>query len=315
MSSRIDVHHHLLPAFYVKAAGAHAIGSQGSSGRVPAWSIEAALAAMEGGGIRKAITSFTAPGLATIAADLRAGTARECNEFAARMCRDYPTRFGMFATLPLPDVDATLREIEFAYDVLRCDGVCLLSNYDGMYLGDDHYHPVYEALERRRAVAFIHPTSPASPVSVGFSLSSLEFPFDTTRTAASLMLAGVPRRFPSVRFILSHAGGAIPYLVERLDLLSRNNEQLLKHAPNGFAAECGKFYMDTALSMGVATLSALRKIVPLDHVLFGTDYPFGPPRQVNLAVDALGGLPMSEADRVGIEHHHARILFSHEHAA
>jgi predicted TIM-barrel fold metal-dependent hydrolase len=140
-------------------------------------------------------------------------------------------------------------------------------------------------------------------------MSSLEFPFDTTRTAASLMVRGILRRFPAVRFILSHAGGALPYLVERLDLLSRNNPQLGEHAPEGFTAECARFHVDTALSTGPAAFAALRKVIPLHHILFGTDFPFGPPGQAAVAIAALSELGLSGVEEDGIASVNARALF------
>lgn len=306
---RIDVHNHLLPEFYVEAAGAQAIGGQGSSGRVPAWDRARLLHTMQSAGITKTITSFTAPGVSTVVAKQRALIARRCNEYAAGLRFDHPGQFGMFATLPLPDIDASLNEIAYAFDVLQCEGVCLLSNYEGSYLGEPKFEPLYAELQRRAAVIFVHPTSPMEQVRIGFSMSSLEFPFDTTRTAASLMVRGILKRFPSIRFILSHAGGALPYLVERLDLLSRNNLQLREYAPDGFTAECARFYVDTALSTGPATFAALRKVVPLHQILFGTDFPFGPPGQAEIAVAGLSELGLSSAELAAIEWANAKSLF------
>lgn len=310
MQQRIDVHHHILPSRYVAEVGTHAIGAQGSSGKVPHWSVEHAIQKMDESGISTAITSITAPGLLVDGEQRKTALARWCNEFSASMVGDYPGRFGMFAALPLPDVDAALHEAAYAYDDLNADGVCLLSNYNGSYLGDSAFFPLYEELDRREAVVFVHPTSPMQPVSIaGLSASTLEFTFDTTRTVASLIFSGVVQKFPRIRFIFSHMGGAMPYLAERTQLLLRNNPSMNKFVPNGLSNELRKFYFDTALSANMVTFSAMRELGLEGNILLGTDYPFGPSNQIEDAVESLGALPLSAELRRDIELHNANKLF------
>lgn len=304
MSGFIDVHHHILPERYVAEVGAAKVGGQGSSGRVPEWSIADALRKMDAHGIATAITSISAPGIPLESRDARRALARWCNEFAADLTVRHPGRFGMFATLALPDVDASLEEIAFAYDTCKADGICLLSNYGGLYFDDPRYRPVFGELNRRRSVVFVHPTSPQAMMLVGgLSASTLEFTFDTARAIAALIFGGVIRDFPDIRFIFSHAGGALPYLAGRIDVLTRNNPKLKEYIPQGMAAELRKMYFDTALSANRATFATLLALVGEENILFGSDYPFGPRNQIEDAVASLGALGLSAASvrRLGRE--------------
>lgn len=298
---RIDVHHHILPSRYVETVGPGPIGSQGSSGRVPAWSLEGAIGLMDETAISTAVTSVTAPGVATLDAAAGAGLARWCNDYAARMVSDRPSRFGMFTCLPMGGIDAAIAEAVHGFDQLRADGVCLLSNYEGRYLGEDFFRPLYAELERRAAVVFVHPTSPLQLVGAGgLSASTLEFPFDTTRAIASLIFSGVTRDYPSIRWILSHAGGAMPYLAGRVEWLTRNNPALRKRIPEGFAGAMAPLFFDCALSADAVHFAALRALVPDSQILFGTDYPFGPAGQMAGTVEALAelGLPAGTLDAI-----------------
>ena len=286
------------------------IGAQGSSGRVPAWSVQAALQGMDEAGIRTAIVSVSAPGFAPLATDQATALARWCNDFAAEMALRHPGRFGSFAALPLPDTGATLAEITHAYDQLGADGVCLLSNYGGTYLGAPVFAPVYEELNRRAAVVFVHPTSPGNMQLVaGLSASTLEFPFDTTRTVADIVFARIPTRFPRIRWIFSHAGGAIPFLSGRIDVLPTNNPALRERIPDGFSAELRKLYFDCALSYSPTTLDALAAEVGMDRLLFGSDYPFGPRHQMSATAKGVEALRWDDGDRARLRALNAAALF------
>jgi 6-methylsalicylate decarboxylase len=305
----IDVHHHILPERYVKQVGT-IIGAQASSGRVPAWGVEHALERMSAHGVSTAITSISSPGLAVEDKGGRAALARWCNEFAARLGIDHPGRFGMFAALPLPDIDATLEEIDFAYRQCAADGVCLLSNYGGRYADDADLRPVFDELNRRRAVVFLHPTMPRDMALVGgLSASMLEFPFDTTRAIAALIFGGVLRDFPGIRFIAAHAGGAMPCLAERIDLLAGNNPRLKEFIPQGAGVELGKMYYDTALSAHRVQFSALLASASADNVLFGSDYPFGLPNQIEDAVARLAQRALPKEVLAKVHHGNALKLF------
>jgi len=306
----IDVHQHILPAHYVQAVGEFAVGSQGSTGRVPAWGLEAALEGMDRAGIQMAITSVSAPGFRGLTPQGECDMTRWCNDFAAELSHTYPKRFGSFAALPLSSLDACLYELSYAMDTLHSDGVCLLSNYDGRYLGDVHFFRLYEELNRRKTVVFVHPTSPLQEVKINqLSASTLEFTFDTTRTMASLVFGGVLMRFPDIRWIFSHAGGAMPYLAGRVDVLTTNNPALREFIPNGLPAELGKLYFDCALSTSDTTLDALASVASVEHILFGTDYPFGPKDQMRKGVDGVQNLKWNDANKRRVAYANAVELF------
>ena len=274
--NRIDVHHHIIPPEYVKALAD--LGITESAGiPFPHWNVESALDVMGRLGIKTAITSISYPGVyfgnLAFARDL----ARRCNEISARLISDHSQRFGAFAVLPLPDVEASLLELEYALDTLRLDGVTLLSSIGNKYLGDPSFNALYSELNRRRAVVFVHPAVPPGSDVPKFILppSLIEFTFDTTRAAASLLFSGTLERYPDIRFILSHAGGTVPYLAWRISLgewLPKISEKV----PQGVITYIKRLYYDTALSTSRYTLRSLQELIDVSQILFGSDYPFLP---------------------------------------
>ncbi|MGE0803363.1 MAG: amidohydrolase family protein [Lautropia sp.] len=261
-------------------------------------------------GIDVAITSISSPGFGALTGQRAVGLARWCNEYAARLGQDRPGRFGLFTALPMPDLDASLAEVAYAADTLHSDGVCLLSNYGGRYLGAPEFDPLYQELDRRQAVVFVHPTSPANiHLVAGLSASTLEFPFDTTRTIADLVFARVPARFPNIRWIFSHAGGAIAFPAGRIDVLSTNNPALREAIPDGFAAELRKFYFDCALSFHPAMMEMLRQVAGSDRLLFGSDYPFGPRGQMVATAEGIAALPWRQDEKARVRAANAAALF------
>ena len=160
--STVDVHHHILPPSYTRALGER-IGHQGLFGSPPAWTPQTSIEVMDRNGIGFAIVSVSAPGVWFGDPQESERLARECNDYSARMKADFPDRFGFFATLPLPDIDMTLREIERVFDTLDANGVVLMTNYGGLYPGDARFRPVFEELDRRRGMLFFHPAGAAYP--------------------------------------------------------------------------------------------------------------------------------------------------------
>ncbi len=268
----IDVHHHHTPPRYREEAGAFLGAGSGRFDWTPARSIEE----MDRNGIATAITSISSPGV-WWGGDLGAAArrARECNEYAARMAVDHPGRFGVFASLPLPDVDASLREIEYSLDTLRAEGIVLLTNLRGQWLGDKAFAPVFEELERRKAIVYTHPTAPpyCENLIPGVMDSVIEYATDTTRTIVSLLASGTAARCPSVRFIFSHAGGLVPFLLERFTRLFAM-PRMAPSVPNGVLHELRRFHYEVAQATHKGAMSALRELAPLSQVLFGTDYPY-----------------------------------------
>ncbi len=273
---RIDVHHHVLPQFFRDPQ--RAIGRTGTAyGKFPDWSPAQSLGLMDELGIATAILSFSAPGIYYGDAAQTRDLARRCNEYLADLAARHPGRFGGFACLPLPDVDAALAEIEHALDRLALDGVVHLTAVDDRYVGHPDYRPVYEELDRRGAAAFIHPTIPPRSVQAGWTIPSaiLEYPLETTKAVANLLFEGVLADLPGIRFILSHAGGAIPFLAHRIAIFDRLTSFVEKY-PEGALAYLRRLYYDTALSGDAAMLAALRRLADPDRILFGTDNPYVP---------------------------------------
>ncbi|HBP5919939.1 amidohydrolase family protein [Pseudomonas aeruginosa] len=269
---RIDVHQHIVPQFWADALPSH--GGDPSGWKCPDWSCESALAFMDSLEIEAAVLSLTAPGVKGWNGKAKREISRKVNEYTADVVARYPTRFGNFATLPLPDVEGALEEIGYAFDTLNVDGVVLLSNYNGVYLGDPSFDPIWTELDRRKAVVFIHPTMPQLATLPGLPGPMLDYPFDTTRTAAHLLQNGVISRYSGVRIILSHAGGFLPYAAYRVaavSALARNNPS----AQSGLIDQLRTFYFDTALSSPSALPSLLEFAKP-ENILFGSDFPYAP---------------------------------------
>ncbi|HEY2512060.1 MAG TPA: amidohydrolase family protein [Polyangiaceae bacterium] len=270
----IDVHHHILPDFFWRETNSE----HGPVGGIapPPWSKESALSFMDDAGIDVAVTSISTPGV-HMGNDRRAQSlARRCNELAAELVHARPDRFGAFACLPLPDVDGSLTELAHAFDVLKLDGVVLFSNARGTYLGDEKFDAVFEELERRRAVVFVHPTASPDPAAhaLGLPDSLIDFVADTSRAIAHLHYTNTFARTPNVKYIFSHAGGTIPYLATRFGVVDEMG--VIDGArERGTAADTfRRLYWDTALSWHDPVLQLLRSVVGMGHVLYGSDYPY-----------------------------------------
>src|SRR6202521_3382282 len=274
MRVTIDVHHHILPDVFWRATNdAHSpVG-----GILPApWSKESTLSYMDNAGIDVAITSISTPGV-HMGDDSAAGDlSRRLNEIGAQLIQDRPDRCGGFAALPLPDVDGALRALEYGLDILKLDGVVLFSNARGIYLGDARFKPVFDELERRGAVVFVHPTSSPDPAArnLGLPDSLIDFTADTTRAVAQLHYGNTFARTPNVKYIFSHAGGTIPYLATRFSIIDEMNV-IPGAEERGTAADTlRRLYWDTALSWRPPVLRMLRSVVGMGQVLFGSDYPY-----------------------------------------
>ena len=274
IAHRIDTHHHFNTPRWVAAVATRERLNPRARDWTPAQSIDE----MDRNGVATSMLSITNPGLWFGDNEATRALARDCNEHLAGYVRDHPGRFGSFAAMPLPDVDTTLREIAFALDELKFDGIGLFTSYGGSkWLGDPAFNPVYEELNRRKALVFVHPTAPdcCGNLIPDVPASLIEYGTDTSRAIASLLFTGTAARYPDIRFIFSHAGGTAPYLILRFQRLERNMKEREKRLPNGLMHELRKFHYDTALSTSPVPLGALLKLVPVTQVLFGTDFPSG----------------------------------------
>ena len=292
---RIDIHHHIVPPKY--AADLARLGGGGA----PKWSTQMSLDNMDQNGIATSVVALMQPGAFFSQAETDRRLARESNEFAAQMGRDHPGRFGSFATLPLMDTEGSLREIEYAMDTLKADGIGLMTSYATHYMGDKRFWPIWEELNRRKAVIYTHPLTAAccrNPVE-GLPPSSIEFATDTTRTIASLLFSGAAHRFPDIRWIWSHSGGTMPFLWSRFtrqefDIGAKAKEVL----PQGVLHEIKRFYYDTAQGHHEGAMSALRVLVPSSQIMFGSDYPYRSAEEVRLG---LGERSFTAAEREAID--------------
>jgi predicted TIM-barrel fold metal-dependent hydrolase len=305
---RIDVHHHILPPQYVDQVGDALIGPISVAGKTPEWSPARSIEVMDRHGIATSLTSISAPGfiVGDDAAMIR--LVRDCNDYAARLGADHPGRFGMFAGLPLPDVDASLAEIAYALDELGAEGIGLMTNYDSRYPGDPAFAPVFDELDRRGAVVYFHPTTAScNACQPEFPPATLDFPFDTTRAIASLLYGGTLARCRNIKWIFSHAGGTVPFLAQRIArLAARPNYKAM--VPNGVIPELQRLYYDTALSANWLAFRSLFELVTPDHVLFGSDYPFAPEATLTASVEALRTMGLDPAVLRGIERENALVL-------
>ncbi|WP_269858384.1 amidohydrolase family protein [Streptomyces sp. RPT161] len=271
-AARVDVHEHVLPPAYRRLLVERGLDAGGWA--LPEWDKDSAIAMMDTQGIATGVVSVSAPGV-HLGDDREARTlARSVNEYVAELVKDRPDRFGQFASIPLPDVDGSVAEAVHALDELRADGVVLMSNAGGRYLGDPAFEPLWAELNARAAVVFVHPTEVPAPTLPGVPAPVIDFPFDTTRTAVQLTLNGVMSRYPDVKVILSHAGGFLPYVAHRVAVASTIvNPEL---TVDGILADLRRFYFDTALSGSPTALPSLLAFAAPGHVLYGSDWPFAP---------------------------------------
>jgi 6-methylsalicylate decarboxylase len=302
-AARIDVHHHYVPKVHADALTKH-------GGRPPKWSLQASLDDMAKAGVTKSVLSLVPPGVwfGDVAADR--ALARACNEAGAQLRNDNPGRFGLFAAIPLPDADGSLREIEYALDVLKADGIGLYTSYGDKYLGDAAFMPVFEELSRRHAVVYTHPLNPAccTHLADGMRPSSIEFATDTTRTIASLIFgkAGTTFRCPDVRFIWSHSGGTLPFLIGRF--AQEQKERKDPRMPEGVETVVRKYYYEIAQGHEPGQFAALLKLIPVSQILFGSDFPY---REASAAAQGLAAWNFSAAERASIDHETALRLLPH----
>lgn len=310
MSFTIDVHHHILPDVFWRATN-DAHNPVGGIAPAP-WSKESTLSFMDDAGIDVAITSISTPGVHMGDDAAARDLARRVNELSAGLIQERPDRFGGFAALPLPDVDGALRELEYSLDVLKLDGVVLFSNARGIYLGDARFKPLFDELERRKAVVFVHPTSSPDPVahSLGLPDSLIDFTADTTRAVAQLHYGNTFARTPNVKYIFSHAGGTIPYLATRFSIIDEMNVIPGAEERGSAADTLRKLYWDTALSWHDPNLRMLRDVVGMDQVLFGSDYPYlRRDLAVNCRHEVEASMELNNVERDAVLADNARKLF------
>jgi predicted TIM-barrel fold metal-dependent hydrolase len=324
---RIDVHQHIIAPDYRAYLGAHGIINP-SGTDLPRWSPEGAIAVMDDNGVSTGVLSVSTPGV-HLGDDAEASTmARRVNEFSAELVKDRPDRFGFFASLTLPDVAGSLTAVEYAFDELAADGVILLANVRGRYLGDAEFDPLLAELDARGAVVLIHPSDLPGPSIPGIGPAAADYLLDTTRTAIDLVRVGAVTRYPRIRFILAHAGGFLPYAAHRIagwlaaygvkdrpfrhDAAEATVQTLANEAMSRLDTvldQLSGFYFDVALSSTPAALPSLLAFAKPGHVLYGSDAPFARDVAVRYYADGLDGYDLDDARRHAINRGSAETLF------
>lgn len=296
-SKLIDVHHHHYSPEWMAAANAW----QAKHGLPPIspafWTPEKTLADMDANGTTTAILSCSSPHGVWFDADPKAipAIARGCNDYAAKLMRDHPGRFGLFAALPMPDVDASLKEAAYAFDTLHADGIGLPTSFGDRWPGEAAFEPLWAELNRRKAMVVFHPYAPnccSGLQGPTIAESLVEYPYDSARTFLSLLFSGTLAKYRDVRWTLCHGGGTLPYLAGRIETLSANSHTKLDViAPNGIDAEIKRMYYDTANATTAPTMAALLKEVPVSQIMFGTDFPYVTGKQNLDPLEAQGLAP------------------------
>ncbi len=300
---RIDVHHHMLADFYF------------AKNR---WTPDASLSTMDKFGTETAILSFVVPGQVIYDGSEKArGLARQANEYGAKLVNDHPKRFGLFAALPLREPDASLKEIEYAFGTLKCDGVVVMTSAGDKWLGDPLFAPIFDELNRRKSAVFIHPSTAncCRNLVPGVADSVVEYDFDTTRTVTSLLFSGTLARCRDIRWIINHSEAAIPTLAGRIKDRVPGAASTAGHlgtegksdkTPDGVYFELKRLYYECAHATYPMPMAALRAFVPTSQLLFGTDYPVEP---YETTVEQIPGLALPEDVQLALDRGNAERLW------
>jgi len=304
---RIDTHHHILPPSYAKEAREGLLTVAPTNPALFDWTPRRAIEEMDKGGIEIAVTSISTPGVWFGDRAQAQRLARSCNDYATEMVRDFPGRFATFATLPLPAIDDSLKEIEYAYDVLGVDGFCLMTNYGDKWPGDPAFAPVLDELDRRKAVLFFHPTTPNCCVGLipDIAPAAMEFLFDSTRAIASLIYSGTTTRCRNIRYIFSHGGGTVPYIIDRFAGVPMKKPIVAARVPDGPLHHLKGFFYDIATICNPITFGALRQLVGTGQMLYGSDTPFSSTEEM---AQGFAELHLTDGEREAIERGNATRL-------
>jgi 6-methylsalicylate decarboxylase len=303
-TQRIDVHHHIASPSWLQAM--KLIGA--ADPVIANWSVQKSLDDMDKGGVATAILSNNVPQVRPLGRDAAVRIARESNEYAKQLATSHPGRFGVFAMLPLPHIDESLKEIAYALDTLKADGIGILTNYGDKWLGYSYFEPIWDDLNRRKATVYTHPVDANCCVNLvqGVPQTAVEWGADTTRSITSLIFSGTSQKYRDINWIFSHGGGGLTAFAERLLV------QMVTTPPyqGSFTrtmvqTELNRFHYDTAQVSLAGTLAALAKLVPVSQIVYGTDFPYRTAVEHSNGVDAI----FDEADRERVNRENAlRIL-------
>ena len=297
---RIDTHAHYLPDFYREAALAAGFDQPDGMPALPDWDVQAALEMMDGLGISTAILSISSPGVHFGDAQSARKLARRVNEYGAELVVKHADRFGIFASLPLPDVEGAIAEARYALDELGADGIVLLSNHGGIYPGDERFDPLMAQLDSRNAVLFLHPTSSycgcCQDLAFSYPRPMIEFMFEGTRALTRMLLAGMFDRFPNIRFIMPHAGEVMPVLVDRIAAIAPLTDEGFDRGR--FLAALRRIHYDLAGFPLPRLAPPLLQMTDINHLLYGSDWPFTALETVEQLSNAIDSSDLfNDADR------------------
>lgn len=293
---RVDVHHHFYPEDLKSVLG---------GGPTKTWTPQSSLNEMDANEVES--VALSASSIPTDwwrrdAAWLRK-TSRRFNEYGAEMVKSRPDRFALFAFLTMKDVEGTLAEIEYAFDTLKADGVGMSTNFGDEWPGDARFAPIFDELNRRKALVYLHPTVPfCCEGLLGVSSSLIEYPQDTARAILSLLFSGTFHRCRDIRFVFCHAGGVLPSLTGRIEWGTERMADFPKLAPQGYRAELARLHFDLATAANPISLGALRAVVPVSQIMYGSDFPYG---KMKPNFDGLQGCGLSPNDLRAIERDNA----------
>ncbi|HEX3972027.1 MAG TPA: amidohydrolase family protein [Stellaceae bacterium] len=307
----IDVHHHFWAPDYLKAQDdwedAHHVPH---APPMQHWTPEVSLAEMDKSGVQTSILSLASISQGMWGLDPAAAhkVCLSCADYGAKVVADHKGRFGLFAPLNMLDADSSLKEAEYALDQAHADGIGVQSSYNGVYLGDESYMPIWEELNRRKAVVFVHGPNNACCSAIkdgpGMFGSIVEVTFDVTRTCASLLTSGALQKYPNIQWIIAYGGGTLPFVAGRINNFVKQAKNANEIAPNGVYNELKKFHVDTVNVTNQASMSAMTKFLPISNILYGTDYFYFN----NSQLDELDTLHLSPKELAAIQSGNAKRL-------
>lgn len=283
---RIDVHHHVAPPTWLQAMKL----IDADDPTIATWSVQKSLDDMDKGGIATAVLSCNVPQVRPLGREAATSIARASNEYAKQLATDHPGRFGVFAVLPLPHIDESLKEIAYALDTLKTDGIGILTNYGDKWLGYSYFDPIWNELNRRKATVYTHPVDANCCINLvqGVPYTAIEWGADTTRSIASLIFSGASQKYRDISWIFSHGGGGLTAFAERLLVQMVTTPPYQgKFTREMVQAELNRFHYDTAQVSLDGTLAALAKLVPISQIMYGTDFPYRAAAEQSKGVDAI----------------------------
>ena len=274
----VDVHTHIIIPEYVEMLKAHGAELE-ETFPLPTWDVERHSAFMDSVGIRIAVLTMPSPQPFYGNARESAKCIRRVNEVSARVKQDYPDRFWFCAALPLPDVNAAIREAIYALDTLGANGVKLATNSRGQYLGDKELDPLMEVLNERHAVIIIHPHRPTpypEKIIATTRLAMYEYPAETTRAVVNMLSRNVLVRYPNLKVVVPHCGSFLPLALPRMQSILSAMVAQGYMQPIDWDGNLSRLYFDLAGNPAPEVLRSLLTITTPDHILYGSDYPYLP---------------------------------------